>query len=153
MQILSSVAYIQPYFRSFFDFCFDFLFFMGGSTPPWIRLGSNPASWGELPPLKTSSGGPYEYSGRPPPWYRGVFADLKGFHGVDLNGGTPPHEEPCCFAPILFQWWFRLVLEVKMKSQRLPKWHQNLVPWGIEVGKCPQRPRNINYQAPVTFQD
>ena len=57
------------------------------------------------------------------------------------------------FFDLLFQSWSRLVLEVKMKSQRLPKWHQNLVPWGFEVGKCPQRHKNINYQSPVAFKD
>ena len=28
-----------------------------------------------------------------------------------------------------------------------------MVPGGFEVGKCPQRPKNINYQSPVTFKD
>ena len=33
MQILSSVAHIQPYFKVFVGFALIFLFFMAGSTP------------------------------------------------------------------------------------------------------------------------
>ena len=40
MQILSSVAHIQPYFRAFFNvFYYFFKLFMGGATPHEI--------WGE----------------------------------------------------------------------------------------------------------
>ena len=78
-------------FQSIFGFCINFLAFHGGFNPPWIRLGSNPASWGRVPPVKTGSEYLYDHSIGSPP--HGHFA-LHTFHGVDFNGGTLPHASP-----------------------------------------------------------
>ena len=79
--------------QSIFVFCIDFFTFHGGFNPPWIRLGSSPASWGRLPLIKTRSGCLYKYP-------RGSLSHehigLHRFHGVDFHGGTLPHEWPCC---------------------------------------------------------
>ena len=74
-------------FQNIFWFLLWFFTFHGGFNPPWIRLGSSPASWGRLPLIKTRSGCLYEYPrGSLPHEHIG----LHRFHGVDFHGGTLP---------------------------------------------------------------
>ena len=88
MQILSSVAHMQPYFRALFIFCIGFSMFHGVGNPPYIRGGGFLCHGVGNPPSKHVLGVHMNIPDVPHPMTPMIACQRSWGH---FHGGSPLH--------------------------------------------------------------